>query len=36
MNIITRTIIVNVATVITATTTDTEIATVEPKDYNVV
>ena len=34
MNIITRTIIVNVAAVITATTTDTEMAIVEPEDYN--
>ena len=36
MNIITRTIIVNVAAVITAAITDTEMATVEPEDYNVV
>ena len=36
MNIITRMIIVNVAAVITATTTDTEMTTVEPEDYNVV
>ena len=37
MNIITRTTMVNVAMVITTTTiTDTEMATVEPEDFNVV
>ena len=36
MNIITRTNMVNVAMVITTTITDTEMATVEPEDFNVV